>query len=195
MESPIQILKQIIKNKKKIYILVNKEGITGGIIPLKGYASKTGRLDEIARSFLSIKNKESVGIAVLEGPPNPPLSILYDPAKCYDKANERSIIMSIKKAYEGGPSCLLLLRLELLDIIRLLKHYNYNIILLKENAIDISKIRKIKKGVYILGTHEDIPEEDLMKIKSYIDLKTSIGPISYHASQVITYLEYIGEVC
>lgn len=184
-----------LRYKRTIYIIVNPTGITSGRIPLRGYAGTTGRLDEIARSFMSIINESSLGVAYLLGPPSSHLQLVYDPEECPKSYTERSIIDEIRRRYLGKRSCIRLWKVPLEASLIILKKYLYFIYLLLEEGEDLDASKLHNRVVFLLGSHIDIPAEILDRIEGFIDLKVSIGPSSYHASQVIAYLEYAKGVC
>ncbi len=194
--TPIKILKDFMKLYDTIYLIVNIKGITAGKIPLKGYAGTTGRLDEIARDFMAIHHPSSGGIAYLEGPPTPPLLLLYSPSKCnFQFKNERIIINEIRKIYQGKRSCVNSLSLDFRDLISQAIKEGYHIVLMSEKGKDL-KIKSLKdKNLFLMGAHIDIPDKLMNQIRGLIHMKISIGPLSYQASQVIAYLEYVKEVC
>ncbi len=190
-----QFLEDKLKYKKTIYIIVSPTSITSGKIPLKGYAGATGRLDEIARSFASITHSDSLGIAYLLGPPSPPLQLTYDPEQCATDTTERGIMSEIRKAYMNRRSCIKRWRAPLEFSLHSLKKYKYLIYLLSEEGEDLEAVKLSGRVVLLLGSHVDIPASVIEGIERLVDLKTSIGPLSYQASQVIAYLEYAKGVC
>ena len=188
-------LEDKLRYKKTIYIIVSPTGITSGRIPPKGYAGATGRLDEIARSFSSITHNSSLGIAYLLGPPSPPLQLIYDPGKCATDTTERGIMNEIRKAYVNKRSCIRLWRIPLEFTLHILKKYQYLVHLLSEEGEDLEAGKLSGRAVLLLGSHVDIPAGVMESIGRLVDLKASIGPLSYQASQVIAYLEYTKGVC
>lgn len=190
-----QFLEDRVKYKKTIYMIISPTGITSGKIPLKGYAGATGRLDEIARSFSSITHSDSLGMAYLLGPPSPPLLLIYDPEGCATDTAERGIMNEIRKAYMNKRSCIRYWRIPLEYALHILKRYQYLLYLLSEDGGDLEAVKLSRKTVLLLGSHVDIPARIMESIARLLDLKASIGPLSYQASQVIAYLEYAKGVC
>ena len=190
-----RFLEDKLKYKKTIYVIVSPTGITSGRIPAKGYAGTTGRLDEIARSFCSIIHNSSLGIAYLLGPPSPPLQLVYDPEECATDTTERGIMNEIRKAYMNKRSCIRQWRISLEFTLHALKKYRYLIYLLSEEGEDLEAAKLSGRIVLLLGSHIDIPASIIESIGRLVDLKASIGPLSYQASQVIAYLEYAKGVC
>ena len=186
-------IKTLIQNSQIIYIIISPTARTDGKIPHKGYAGPTGRLDEIARDILSLRNKESLLIASLLGPPNPPKTLLYQSSKC-NLVSERQVISEIRRAFNDKSECIRILSVDPQDLLSIIKKQGYRIVLLTETGSERIPIHA-EKIAYLMGSHVDIPDELLKVLEKYVEIKASIGPLSYQTSQVIAYLEWEAERC
>ena len=178
-----------------IYIIVSPTARTDTDYPLRGYAGPSGRIDEIARSMVSIARGKSLLIAVLLGPPNPPVTIVYGYREGCMFSGEREAIQHIRKSMQGKSRCIERHDIGVRDVVSIISRAGFETILLAEDGEDISELPRIKPRAYLLGAQIDIPEHIINDIGNYIDAKASIGPLSYQSSQVIAYLEWEAEAC
>lgn len=186
-------IKTLLQNSRIIYIVISPTARTDGKIPVKGYAGPTGRLDEIARDILSLRNEGSLLIASLLGPPNPPKTLFYQSQTCR-LVSERQVITEIKKAFDGKSTCVRLHPLPPEDLLAIIRKQGYRVVLLTEIGSEKIPIHA-DKIAYLMGSHIDIPDELLKVLEKYVEIKASIGPLSYQTSQVIAYLEWEAERC
>lgn len=186
-------LKTLLQNFRIIYIVISPTARTDGKIPVKGYAGPTGRLDEIARDILSLRNKGSLLIASLLGPPNPPKTLFYQSRTC-SLVSERQVITEIKKAFDSKSTCVRILPLPPEDLLAIVRKLGYRVVLLTETGSGKIPIHA-NKIAYLMGSHIDVPDELLNVLVKYVEIKASIGPLSYQTSQVIAYLEWEAERC
>lgn len=186
-------IKNQLQESSIIYMTISPTAHTDGRIPARGYAGRTGRIDEIARDILSIHRGDSLLIAVLLGPPDPPKTILYKGGSCH-LTSERQVVIEIKKGFKGKSRCMQVSRIGPLEILHFIKSLGYRIILLTEEGSQKIPI-SARRIAYILGSHVDIPPDLLEQIERYVEIKASIGPLSYQVSQVIAYLEWEAERC
>ena len=190
-----QLLSSFLEGLTTVYLVINVEGVTGGVIPVKGYAGVTGRLDEIARDFVSIIHSSSGVISYLGGPPNPPRLLLYAPRICNKKIDAESKVMDeIRLLYLGKRSCIKSVNIDLNHLFSLMKKRGFKTIYLTEDAGDYDE-RILDKSLLVMGAHIDIPLIIFNQINEFIELRMRIGPLSYQASQVISYIEFLKEVC
>ena len=190
-------LKDIILEIKpdRIYIIISPTARTDFQYPAKGYAGPSGRIDEIARSILSLTRPSSLIIAILMGPPNPPVTIIYYRKPSCIFMSEREVVYSIRKAPKDS-TCIRIEYISARDIVSLLAGMGYKIMLLSEQGVDISELKpKMPRLAFLLGAHVDIPKHIIEDVEGYIVNRVSIGPLSYQASQVIAYLEWEAEAC
>ncbi|MCE4629164.1 MAG: hypothetical protein F7C82_02685, partial [Desulfurococcales archaeon] len=80
------------------------------------------------------------------------------------------------------------------DLLSIIKKQGYRIVLLTETGSERIPIHA-EKIAYLMGSHVDIPDELLKVLEKYVEIKASIGPLSYQTSQVIAYLEWEAERC
>ncbi|MCE4601208.1 MAG: hypothetical protein F7C38_06560 [Desulfurococcales archaeon] len=178
-----------------IYIIVSPTARTDTNYPLRGYAGPSGRIDEIARSMLSIARSKSLLVAVLLGPPNPPATIVYRYREGCRFSSEREALQYIRKSVQGKSVCIDRYAIGVRDVVSIISKAGFETILLAEDGEDISGLPRVKPRAYLLGAQIDIPEHIINDIRNYIDAKASIGPLSYQTSQVIAYLEWEAEAC
>lgn len=176
----------------RIYITQSKTATTSPAFPRKGIASHSGRLDVIARMLRSALLTQEEGIrrdttfiAVLEGPPKPPLTLVFrgNTLNC-DLMYEREAVECIRSCMKGETEGCEAKHITLNDV---LKGIGVPIILLREDGIDISKVNVSGKSVaFLIGSQHDL--ELPPRIKIYKEI--SIGPFSYLASHCIAFLQY-----
>lgn len=186
-------LKNLLEDSKIIYITISPTARTDGFIPEKGYAGRTGRIDEVARDLLSIWNPDSLLIAVLLGPPSPPKTIFYKRSWC-KLSSERQAVGELRRVLQGRSSCLRVARLFPEEIVPILWKAGYKLVLLTEEG-DRRRLPVRERIAFLLGSHVDIPREILARLEKYVEIKANIGPHSYQTSQVIAYLEWEVQRC
>lgn len=177
-------------NNKNIYIIVSSTGRTQPTWPLKGYAGPSGRLDVIARSMTTIR-KPSELYAILLGPPTPPLVLRYTPSGCI-LSTEKQAMIEIARAMLGKSSCITVEDVEPEQLIMQLSK-NKGLILLSEEGKRTGKPPSGK--AFLLGAHIDPPRRYKDMGARLAEDVISIGPLSYHTSHVIAYLEWARLAC
>jgi len=172
-----------------LYIIVSPTAKTLPLWPPKGYAGPSGRLDVIARALLAVE-EGSQAVAILLGPPEPPKTLHYDPARCRLRS-ERQAMQEIARALLGRDSCL---RLDPRSPEQVLHEEakRRGLVVLSEDGDP----RPPPRGkAYLLGAHVD-PPEDIMEMARRIAVATvRIGPNRYHTSHVIAYVEWSTRAC
>ncbi|MCE4599418.1 MAG: hypothetical protein F7C81_04380 [Desulfurococcales archaeon] len=179
----------VLADFKQAFLVVSSTARTAPDYPDRGYAGPSGRLDVIARSLLaSIIARGTLFIALLLGPPDPPKTLVASSDECR-LYSERMAMLEIKRAYMGKSKCIKLLKKDLEELIHELVKGGSEIVMLREDGVDISKVREALYGrkVYVLGAHIDMPSEIDKIISRYVKYKVSIGPISVYTSHAIIY--------
>ncbi|UXD21942.1 hypothetical protein IPA_00025 [Ignicoccus pacificus DSM 13166] len=128
--------------------------------------------------------KDSVFVAVLEGPPNAPLSLTFKgkELECY-LLNEFESVECIRRCMKGElKGC----KVERKDLGEVLRSIGVPIVLLSEDGKDIDEVKIPKSFAVVLGSQHDVELPSDIEIS----LKVSVGPRSYLASHCISFLHY-----
>ena len=174
----------------RIYITYSETATTTPAFPRRGIASRTGRLDVIARMLRASlwtpagPRSDTVFIAVLEGPPQPPLALTFrgELIDCEMKYETDAVECIRKCMREELRGC----KKEKARLYDVLKSVGVPIVLLSEDGEDISKVEVPKSVAFLLGSQHDLEVPPRIPIWR----KISIGPFSYLASHCISYLQY-----
>ncbi|MEZ0345050.1 MAG: hypothetical protein ABWK01_00635 [Infirmifilum sp.] len=178
----------------RVFILFSNTAATAPVFSEWTLTTEGGRMDVVARSALyalwDTKNaprRNTLFIAVLNGPPNPPVSIYIPPFPV--ELSETAIGLEILKTMKGLPAKILLERAGLTDLIEKLQG-RYRLTLLIENGVDIKNtdITPREKHAFIIGDHIGFPPDILKELRRTVDLQVSIGPLSYLASHCIAFI-------
>jgi len=178
------------KDFNQAFLVVSATARTTPDYPIRGYAGPSGRLDVIARSILaSMTCRETLFIALLLGPPNPPKTLIYHSDKCTFKS-ERMVMMEIKRAYLSKSKCLEVEEWGIDEIVYNLVKSGFEIVMLREDGVDVSRARRalIGRKVYVLGSHVDVPSDIERGVSRYVEYRVSIGPRSVYTSHAILYI-------
>jgi len=172
-----------------LYIIVSQTARTLPLWPPRGYAGPSGRLDVIARAFLAVQ-EGSQALAILLGPPEPPKTLHYDPARCKLRS-ERHAMQEIARALLGRHTCL---RPDPRSPEQILhdEAKKRGLILLHENG---DPDPPPPGSAYLLGAHIDPPEDIMGRARRLSRATVRIGPYKYHTSHVIAYVEWSTRVC
>jgi len=178
-----------LQEPNNLYIIVSPTARTLPLWPPKGYAGPSGRIDVIARAFLAVE-EGSQALAILLGPPEPPKTLHYDPAKCKLRS-ERQAVHEIARALLGKGSCV---RLDPRSPEQVLHEEakRRGLILLGEEG-DPGATPGGK--AYLLGAHLDPPEDIMEKARRIAEATVRIGPNRYHTSHVIAFVEWSVRAC
>ncbi|MGC8993486.1 MAG: tRNA (pseudouridine(54)-N(1))-methyltransferase TrmY [Candidatus Aenigmatarchaeota archaeon] len=165
-----------------------------------------GRMDLIARCitnaiFLSYSLRKDVKIhVVLNGPPNPPLTVTFFTNELKNVSpDERNVASHINIAIknflkgkkESEPGIFIEKKsFEKIVEEKVEEYGNENVIYLHKDGEDINSVKFNSNTVAILGDNKGLPEKqekflDKLRIK-----KVSLGKIEYLSSQAITILHY-----
>ena len=174
-----------------VYVIVSPTSPTKGPLPMRGYASRAGRVDVVARALTEIRRGSAI-LAVLEGPPEPPKTLVYVWQPECVIASERQAIVEISRALLSKSSCIRLVSTGLDTLLYEISRSYENLILLDEKGdrLDIYPTR----AAFFMGSHIDIPPQHYERI-SKIARRASIGPLSYHTEHVVAYLEWARTSC
>lgn len=183
------------KSFPRVFVLYSNTGVTAPIFSERSLATSGGRMDVVARCAIyalwdlgSKPRRDTVFIAVLNGPPSPPLALYFYPAAV--SLSESAVGLEILKAMRGESSSVSVERAGILELVRRLKDTGYKIVLLIEDGEDIKNIRfsPSEKYAFILGDHIGFPVDVLRELRRNADLEVSIGRTPYLASHCIAFV-------
>lgn len=186
------------------FILYSRKSVTTPSFPLNDLPSKGGRMDLIARCVISslwisrALRKDSRFYTVLNGPPNPPLTVNFDGKNLKSVSpNERNIASWIKKALDlwlkveeragewfDVQEGIKISKMSFQELVK--KFENRNIYVLHEKGKNIRNKKIENNPIFILGDHIGLPKNEESFVERFGAKKISLGAHSYLASQSIT---------
>ena len=138
-------------------------------------------------------------LAILAGPPRPPLLIEFRLARDIQRISEEALARQLKEAMEGrDDKCVKVLgRKDLRDILPELMTVGYKVYYLHEKGklINCSLIRPYPKLCFILGDQKGLAPEDERYLDNLGIERISLGPTPYLASFCIVATSIIIELC
>jgi tRNA (pseudouridine54-N1)-methyltransferase len=182
--------------------------VTTSNFNLKDLPSSGRRMDLVARCiiaslWLSHKLREDTRIyVVLNGPPEPPKTVLFDSSINRISPDERSIAIWIKKALEYAErkgvqkewisleNNIKISTKSFQDVIRELKEEGCNFYVLHERGKFIEEVELKENPVFVLGDHEGIPKNEEAFVLRY-GKRVSLGKQKYIASNCIAIVNWI----
>ena len=184
----------------RTFVIYSRKGRTDSRFNIEDLPSSGGRMDLVARcvnSALWLSNKireDSEIFIVLNGPPNPPVTLWFKGDTLRKVSpDERSIGIWIKKVLSSDfgkewkefRNGILIARKSFQEIIK--EHEKRNIYVLHEKG----KKLKIKKDpVFVLGDHIGLPKNEEKFVLRYGE-KLSLGKKPYLASSCISILNWM----
>jgi len=188
----------------RTFILHTRQARTDSNFNIEDLPGSGGRMDLVARCitaslWLSHAIRPDVKIyVVLNGPPNPPVTILFDGGAIQKvSTDERTTALWIKKAlmedfgkeWHTFRPGILVARKSLQEIVKELK--DQNIYVLHENGTNISDVKIKENPVFLLGDHIGIPDKDEKFVLRYAEEKISLGKQVYLASSCISVISWV----
>jgi len=188
----------------RTFILYARQARTDSNFNIEDLPGSGGRMDLVARCitaslWLSHAIRPDVKFyVVLNGPPNPPVVILFDGAAIQKvSTDERTTALWIKKAlmedfgkeWHTFRPGILVAHKSLQEIIKELK--DQNIYVLHENGTNISDVKIKENPVFLLGDHIGIPSKDEKFVLRYAEEKISLGKQVYLASSCISVINWV----
>ncbi|WP_370573039.1 tRNA (pseudouridine(54)-N(1))-methyltransferase TrmY [Methanomethylovorans sp.] len=184
------------------FIIIGHKAVTTGGFSLNDMPGSAGRMDILCRCinsvfFLSHDLRRDVQAhLLLLGDPNPPRIIRFNGEKLrYLNPDERSAGALIKKALELNNISSLEIRstpgvwVRQADLRTLLDEFTGDgrkIFYFREDGEDLRNITEgIKDGVFILGDHLGLTEEEENLVLEMSAGTISVGPLSLHADHCI----------
>lgn len=188
----------------RTFVLFARKARTDSNFNIEDLPSSGGRMDLVARCITAalwlshaIRPYSKI-YAVLNGPPNPPVTILFDGGSIRKvSTDERTTALWIKKAlkedfgkewHEFRPG-ILIARKSFQEIIKELK--DFPIYVLHEKGEPISDVDVKENPVYIVGDYLGIPYKDEKFAMRYAESKVSLGKQVYLASSCISIVNWI----
>nr|MDO8134823.1 hypothetical protein [Candidatus Njordarchaeum guaymaensis] len=193
-------------NPTRIFLLKASEARTSGDFNLKDLPSSSGRLDVVCRCAIAalLENEEirddTVFVATLEGPPNPPVTLRVDGRTLRSLPFSEIGVAEILKRVLGNPS-----RMDAehplwegvhVEISSFIETLNYELeackpsklYYLHEKSDDIRDldINLDHNCIFALGSNKGLTAEDEELLDRLDAQRISVGPLSYLSSQVIT---------
>ncbi|MBU5574986.1 MAG: tRNA (pseudouridine(54)-N(1))-methyltransferase TrmY [Candidatus Aenigmarchaeota archaeon] len=187
----------------RTFILYLNKARTDEKFNIDDLPSSGGRMDVLCRAVTSSLwlshslREETKLIGVLNGPPNPPVSVYFNSNTMkFVSPDERSISFWIKKALaqigKTTRSGIYAERKSFQEIIKELK--DMPIYILHESGKNIFEVKILDNPVFILGDHIGIPKKDENFAMRYAKEKISLGKKSYLASSCISIINWILDV-
>lgn len=178
------------------FILKASEGRTAPDFSIKSLAGSGGRMDLVCRCIIAaLLSPEPDGIdrgcritVVLEGPPDPPLSVEFDGAGM-DRAPEGEVEaaeMLVAAMAGRAPRGVSATREDFGQAVRRHSREGFSLYYLHEDGEDFSKSEFGGKAAFVLGDQKGIDPKGERCLDSMGAKRVSLGPHPYLASHCIT---------
>lgn len=153
-------------------------------------------MDVVARSLISAlydigrPRGDTLFIAVLHGPPKPPLAVYLKPwGQLGRKPSEKEAGAQLLQVLKGAQAGLHEVKQErTVEVVRSLKKQGYRVLLLLEEGKDIENVHLGERAAFVLGDHIGFPVEVQRDLEAECDEVVSLGKTSYLASHCILYI-------
>jgi len=180
------------------FLIIQDRAPTDGDFNLNSL-SNHGRLDISCRFlnatlFTSYDLREDVTVhLIFRGPPDPPVHLMFDGSKITGlHPDHRSIAgylrTNLKRYANTGEPANEGVSIDDSDIGDVLEEVETTPVLLTEDGDDIGAIALPEHPLFIVGEHKGFSEKDRKTIMGNEPYLLSIGPDSYQAKQVASYL-------
>jgi len=184
---------------RRVFVLHSNTGVTAPVFTEETLATRGGRMDVVARAFISAlwdttsPRRDTLFIAVLHGPPHPPVALYMDSSCTFARRpGERDVAATILSALRGEESCAATRKQGTLEVIRALRSEGFRAHLLVEDGEDLKRARlSSSRMVFVLGDHIGFPQELLAKLRLECDIAISLGKRPYLASHCIAYVHEV----
>ncbi len=182
---------------RRLFILFSNTGVTAPVFSEKTLATEGGRMDVVVRGAMYAiwdtgrPREDTAFIAVLNGPPAPPLTLVFRPA--HVPLSEAFIGAEILRALKGDSTLIDVVRLDMLSLLGIVKRLGFLLVLLIEDGEDIAKfsIPSNSKIAFILGDHIGFPAPLLESLKRVVDARLSLGRVSYLGNHCIAFVNEV----
>jgi tRNA (pseudouridine54-N1)-methyltransferase len=175
-------------------VLKASEGRTAPDFSLKSLASSPGRMDLVARCIIASlytkkgPRRDTTLVVVLEGDPNPPLSLIFDGSLMENiPSSEVKAAQIVYDALSG--TSIAGVRLERKTFERVVSDYKsngYRLFYLHEEGQDSRQVQFGAKTAHILGDQKGIDSKSEQLLDGMKIERVSLGPYPYLASHCIT---------
>lgn len=180
--------------RSRAFLLKASEGRTAPDFSLKSLAGSPGRMDLVARCLISSLHtqggtrKDVRFTVVLEGAPNPPVSLTFDgcavaaiPAG--EVAAAQLIFDALSQRSAAGVG------MDRKDFERSIAEYNdggFSLFYLHEQGEDSRRLKFGERPLFILGDQKGLDPRSEKLLDEFGAKRVSLGPFSYLASHCIT---------
>ena len=152
--------------------------------------ASAGRLDVVARALIALLGTpvaaHALFIAVLAGPPNPPLGLVVDCGRAKPLGSEAEFAEAFSSAVRGEPpEGYETLKLSFEEAVSGLKAAGYNIYYLHEAGADIRETNIVPPAAFVLGDHIGLTREDEALLEAEGIGRVSLGPLPYFTSHCV----------
>ncbi|UNQ72567.1 hypothetical protein [Infirmifilum sp. NZ] len=191
----------LLSEYNRVFILYSNTAATAPTFTEETLTTEGGRMDVVARCAiyalwdLGVPRRDAAFIAVLNGPPNPPVTLFLRPANV--ELSEKALGSEILSALKGFSSTAETCRLDAAKLLVKVKEMGFKLALLIENGEDISRIPDLcgRKTAFVVGDHLGFPDHFLRSSEKLVDVKISLGKTPYLASHCIAYVNDVLDGC
>lgn len=179
---------------RRSFILKASEGRTAPDFSIKSLAGSWGRMDLVCRCIIAaLLSPDGVDrgcriTVVLEGPPNPPLSVEFEGAKM-DRAPEGEVEaaeMLVAAMTGRAPRGVSTTREGFESAVRRHSREGFSLYYLHEGGEDFAKAEFAERAAFVLGDQKGIDPQGERCLESMGAKRISLGPHPYLASHCIT---------
>ena len=179
---------------QRAFILKASEGCTAPDFSLKSLAGSPGRMDLLSRCIIAAfctpkgTRKDTTLEIILEGKPNPPISMTIDSKELGElPAGEVAIAALIHGSLSGKDvPGISLRRKPFTESVRKYAGEGFTLYYLHEEGKDSKGMRYAGKPAFILGDHKGLDPASERFLDTTGAERVSLGPPSYLASHCIT---------
>jgi tRNA (pseudouridine54-N1)-methyltransferase len=189
----------MLSSYKRVFVLHSNTGVTAPVFTEETLATQGGRMDVVARAYISAlwdmtpPRSDTLFVAVLHGPPNPPAA-LYIGSSCgfTRRPGEKDVAAIILRALRGEEGCAALRRQGTLEVVQALRSKDFRVYLLSEDGENLENLRLSSlRLAFVLGDHIGFPRKLLARLRSECDSTLSLGRRPYLASHCIAYVHEV----
>ena len=188
----------------RIFVLRSLKGLTRSFEISEIRKSRMDIVANCALNALMISNairRDVKFIACLDGPPNPPKTIIFDGEKLKNvypsevgflevisnALKEDLKIFECKKVQDGVVVC----KKAWEHIVKELAQQNFQLIYLDPEGKSFEEIEIKENVVFFLGDHIGLPKKSIKFLERFNVEKVSLGKVVYFASQAILIMNYL----
>lgn len=194
----LEVLRELVFREKfsRVFVVFSNTAATAPVFTVSTLATLGGRMDVVARSLINAlwdlesQRFNTLLVALLNGPPNPPLGLYAWRVPAGGKRSEGFFGGLILEALSGKKVDGLLVEkgARLVDVVSLLKGAGYPVYLLDENGLSYANVNLEEPVAFVLGDHIGIPADLLRQVTRLVDGVISIGRTPYLTSHCIAFV-------